>query len=66
MYITDDPIDDFRRYDAEMQARLDKLPKCSECGEPIQDEYAYLINDEFVCEECLNGYYRVCVENYVE
>lgn len=58
MYYTDDPLADFARYDAEQQEALGKLPKCSECDEPIQDEYAYYINGEWVCECCMREHYR--------
>lgn len=55
---TDDPHADFYRHDAAQEKWLARLPKCVECGEPIQDEYFYLINDEPVCEECLIREYR--------
>ena len=63
---TDDPVADFTRYDAEQQKELEKCPKCSECSEYIQDEHYYEINDEVVCEECINQNYRKSVEDYVK
>lgn len=54
-YIPDN-YDMWSRHDAEKEAELDKLPECSECGEKIQDEYAYYINDEWICERCMRGY----------
>lgn len=62
MIFTDDPISDFERHDAEQQAKLDKLPRCSICDVPIQDDYYYEINDECICEECLNDNFRKDVE----
>lgn len=62
---TDDPCADFLRHDAEQQAWLDKLPKCSECGQPIQDDEAYYINDEWICQECLNNNYKRWVDDYI-
>lgn len=62
---TDDPIADFDRYDAEQQAKLDKLPECSECGHPIQDEHFYLINDECICVDCLNDNYKKRIDEFV-
>lgn len=59
---TDDPIADFERYDAEQQAQLDKLPVCCECDEPIQGEYCYEINGEYICEECLEYNHRKDVD----
>lgn len=61
MYRTDDPLADFARHDAEEQAWLESRPKCACCGEPIQDEYAFEINDELICEECLLVNYRKAV-----
>lgn len=57
-YRTDDPLRDFDRYDSEQQRNLDMLPKCDICGEPIQDDYCYEINDELICHECLEANYK--------
>ena len=65
MTFTDDPIADFLRHDAQQEQALSKLPECSECGERIQDDYLYEINDEVICEDCLNHYYRKAVEDYI-
>lgn len=54
MYITDDPIADFNRWDDERQSALERLPKCHQCGEHIQQESAVKINGVFYCDECLN------------
>ena len=62
MTFTDDPIADFHRYDAEQQKQLDKLPRCEYCDIPIQDDYYYEINDECICEDCLNDNFRKDVE----
>lgn len=64
MYISDDPIADFYRYDAEQQAKLDKLPKCDYCGEPIRDEHYYEINGDFICVKCLDQNFKKEVECY--
>lgn len=48
-------IDNYER--AQAQA-LAKLPRCSECDEPIQDDFCYEINGEIICEECLKEYRR--------
>jgi formylmethanofuran dehydrogenase subunit E len=53
--VSDDPIADFNRYDAYQQQQLDRLPKCDDCGEPIQDDY-YRINGCNICSECLENY----------
>ena len=59
-----DNYDRWKQHDAEQEAQLDKLPKCSICDEPIQDDYYYEINDECICEECLNDNFRKDIEDY--
>lgn len=66
MMYTDDPIKDYDRYLSEQEADLDKLPRCSECGQPITDEEAYLINDEIICEHCMEHEHKVFVDDYIE
>lgn len=61
-----DPVDYFNEHDAEQQAWLDRLPKCSYCGEPIQGDCYYEINDEAICEECLNDNFRKWVDDFVQ
>lgn len=63
---TDDPVADFERYDAEQVAELEKLPRCSECDEPIQTEKCYEFNGELICQECLENYHEKDTEDYVE
>ena len=55
---TDDPVADFERYDAEQESVLKKCPMCSVCYEYIQGEFAYFINDEWICEECIEDLRR--------
>lgn len=61
MFFTDDPVADFSRHDAEQEAELELLPICSECGERIQDEHCFVINDMPIHESCMKENYRVSV-----
>jgi formylmethanofuran dehydrogenase subunit E len=61
-----DPIRDAEARDAEQQAALDKLPVCYYCGEPIQDDFCYEINDEIICEECLNANFRKQTDDLID
>lgn len=63
---TDDPVKDHDRYQNEKDKQLQKLPKCSECDNPIQTEECYEINDELICPECLKDNHRKWVEDYIE
>ena len=66
LYRTDDPLADFDRWDAEQTAKLEKLPRCTECDEPIQDDCCYEINGELVCPECLDNNHKHWVEDFME
>lgn len=67
MSYSNDPISDFHRYDNEQEKKLARLPRCSECDKHIYpDEYLFEINDELICEECLNNNHRKNVEDYIE
>lgn len=66
LFRTDDPIADFERYDAMKEERLERLPKCIYCDHPIQTEKLYVINDEFVCPDCLVEHHEKEVDYYVE
>jgi formylmethanofuran dehydrogenase subunit E len=61
-----DNYDQFKRHEAKRQAELDKLPKCSECGEPIQSETCYEIDGGLVCEDCLENNHKKFVEDLIE
>lgn len=63
---TDDPVADAYAYDMEHQRWLDSLPKCAYCGEPIETDECYLINDELICPDCLVLEHEKKTEDYVE
>ena len=63
MIYTDDPVADFERHDAEQQSELDKLPQCDYCDAHI-DSYYYEIDNECLCENCMNEHFRKRVEDY--
>lgn len=56
---------DCDNYDRAQAKALEKLPRCSECDNPIQDDFCYLINGELICEECLKEYRR-STEDFIE
>jgi formylmethanofuran dehydrogenase subunit E len=66
MCYTDDPVADFERHDAEQQEKLDKLPKCADCGQPIQDDYLYDLNGDLFCKKCMTANFRRPVDDYIE
>ena len=48
----------WEQHDAEQQALLERLPKCDDCGEPIQEEHIYEVDCETLCEECIKKRYK--------
>jgi len=65
LFYTDNPVADAERYAAEQEAKLDRLPVCCYCDEPIQDDFYYEINGENICECCLDRFFRKSVDDYV-
>lgn len=56
LYYTDNPVADAERYYNEKEEELEKLPKCNECGKPIQEETCYEIKGKYICENCMEGH----------
>lgn len=65
MYVPDN-YDAWSRHDAEQEAELQKRPKCCECGQPIQDEKCFEINDELICPRCMGENHEKWTEDYCE
>ena len=65
MFYSDDPVKDFEAYDREQSKRLENLPVCADCDNPVQDDHYYLINDEVICPHCLEAGYRKETEDYI-
>ncbi|WP_407399636.1 hypothetical protein [Treponema sp.] len=57
-----DNLDLMERILKQKEAALARLPVCSECGEHIQDEYAYYINAEWICADCMESFRREIYE----
>ena len=47
-----DNYDLWEAHDREQERQLARLPKCCCCGEPIQQEEAVCIDEDYYCEEC--------------
>ena len=56
MPYSNDPLADFDAWDTEQNKRLAQRPVCADCDDPIQDEFAYYINGEWICENCMDSY----------
>ena len=65
MGILADHYEAWARWDAERERTLAKLPKCGYCGNPITEDYFYLVGRTFVCESCLKKEHRQYTDDYV-
>lgn len=55
-FYTDDPARDADNYFAEQERQLEQMPVCADCGEHITSEFCYVVNDEPICEACMEQY----------
>lgn len=58
-----DNYDQFKKWDAEQSDWLERRPECADCGKHIQDDTAFCIDGEWICEGCMSAY-LVNVEDY--
>ena len=63
---TNDPLHDFHMHDAEMERKLQKAPKCAECGRPIQDERLFDIDGELYHVKCFEEQFLKWTDDYEE
>lgn len=67
MYMrTDDPIADYERYIEAQEQKLEMLPKCSCCDEPIQQEKAVCHEGKWWCEDCEMDFLDIIREDFLE
>lgn len=64
-YYTDNPVADYDRYAADQDRELQKLPKCSHCGEPIQDDFCWVIDGEIYHPDCGEELFCHYTEGYI-
>lgn len=53
-----DNYDAWQAHDAAQAAKLEELPVCDSCDEPIQDGYYYKIGGRIMCESCVDFFFR--------
>jgi formylmethanofuran dehydrogenase subunit E len=54
IFRSDDPGRDFDRWDAYQTKQLQSCPRCSKCGDYIQDDSGRDSDDELLCEYCFD------------
>lgn len=54
MIRTNDPVRDAESYNVSAEEIMGRLPECVDCGEPIQQETALLLEGKWRCDDCIN------------
>lgn len=57
IFLSGDPYADFDAYDRYQQEQYDKLPKCHECKDTIEDEHLYDFYGKILCEDCAEKFF---------
>ena len=57
-----DNYDAWEAHERRQQQMLERLPVCADCLEHIQDEFAYHINGDWICKDCISSYEREVTE----
>ena len=57
-----DNYDMWAAYDARQSRLLERLPKCCNCGETIQEERAVRIDHQGYCSDCIENDFTYPVE----
>lgn len=60
-----DFLDHWTEHDRQREEALKKMPVCCECGEAIQTEHCFEVNDEIICERCLMENHRKTTKDLV-
>lgn len=54
-----DNYSQWEAHERQHEAWLARRPVCADCENHIQDETAYYINGEWICEDCMDSYRQV-------
>lgn len=58
-------VDHEARQQRELEEYIERLPICSECGQPMMCDWCYKIGDELICEHCMDEH-RKSVEDFLK
>ena len=51
-----DVLDMWEAHDIEQSRRLERLPKCFHCGDPVQQEFAVRLDGHgWLCDQCIKN-----------
>ena len=57
-----DNYDMWEAHETQREMEISRRAVCSDCGEPIMSDLCYYINDEYICETCMEDYLVVTPE----
>lgn len=54
-----DNYSQWEAHEREQEKWLSRRPVCSDCEQHIQEDSAFYINGEWICENCMDSYRQV-------
>lgn len=63
---TDNPLADYYQHEIEQEKMLERLPRCTVCDEPIQQEKAVYYFSQWFCKECEQNAWKEIRKEYLE
>lgn len=61
-----DAYDLWSRHQSKIEEEQEKLPKCCECDQPIEDDNCYKFENDLICPQCLNENHRRSTYEFME
>jgi len=61
-----DNYDLWREHERRQEQMLARCPVCEKCEKTIQDDFYFYIEDEILCEDCMQDRYMYRTEDYME
>lgn len=59
-----DVLDMFHEHDARKEEMLEKMPRCCDCGEHIQEEHLFNVNGDLFCFDCAKANFQRDTKDY--
>ena len=61
-----DPYRDFLIHEKSLEEKVESLPQCDRCNNPIYADYVWVIDGEVLCDECAKALYRQYADNFIK
>lgn len=53
-----DVNDLYNAHERKQEEWLKSRPVCCKCGDPIQDEFGYFVDNDWICQECMKDFIK--------